>query len=439
MSRVGAGVMSRVGAGVMSRVGAGVIVERAMARLPLDFVRGHFPGLGQGWALFDNAGGSLALEGVAAAVAEHLRHSAVQLGASYAISRRASERVAAGVAAVARLVGASPREAVLGPSTTQLLQNLARALAPRLGPGDEIVITDCDHEANRSPWARLAARGVVVREWRLDRASLALRLEDLEPLMTPRTRLVCFPHVSNLLGTVHPVADFARFVRERGALSCVDGVAYAPHRLVDVAALGVDFYAFSTYKVYGPHLGALYVRDARWAELDNVNHDFFGPDAVPYKLQPGGVNHELVASLAAVEAYLLALAEAVGAPAGAPARERLALAFDAVAGHEEALAGRFLAGLARLPGARVWGEAGPSRARRVPTFAFTFEGRRSPDVVARVDEARVAIRHGDFYAPRLVERLGLGPQGGVVRASMVHYNTEAEVDRLLEALEAATR
>lgn len=411
-----------------------------MAPLPLDFVRGHFPGLGQGWALFDNAGGSLALEGVASAVAEHLRLSGVQVGASYAISRRATDRVAAGAAAIARLIGASgPREVVLGPSTTQLLQNLSRALSPRLGAGDEIVVTDCDHEANRSPWARLAERGVVVREWRLDRASLALRLDDLEPLMTPRTRLVCWPHVSNLLGTLHPVADVARFVRERGALSCVDGVAFAPHRLVDVEALGIDFYAFSTYKVYGPHLGALYVREGRWAEVDNVNHDFFGPDSVPYKLQPGGANHELASSLVAVEAYLLGLAGALGAPPEAPARERLALAFAAITEHEEALSARFLAGLAGLRGARVWGEPGPSRARRVPTFSFTFEGRRSPDVVARVDEAHVAIRFGDFYAPRLVERLGVGPQGGVVRASMVHYNTEAEVDRLLEALEAASR
>ncbi len=407
---------------------------------PLEFARGHFPGLGQGWALFDNAGGSLALEGVAAAVAEHLRHSAVQLGASYELSRRATERVARGVASVARLMGAAdPREVVIGPSTTQLLQNLARSLGGRFGPGDEVIVTDCDHEANRSPFRRLSELGVVVREWRLDRASLALRLEDLEPLMTPHTRLVCLPHVSNLLGTLHPVAEVARFVRGRGALSCVDGVAYAPHRLIDVEALGVDFYAFSLYKVYGPHLGALYVRGERWAELDNVNHNFFGPDAVPYKLQPGGVNHELTSALGEIEAYLLALAGEAGAPFEVAGRERLAHAFGAIARHEESLAARFLAGLAGLPGVRVWGEPGPDRARRVPTFAFTFEGRRSPDVVARVDEARVAVRHGDFYAPRLIEALGLGPQGGVVRASMVHYNSEAEVDRLLEALAGATR
>ncbi|HEU4538761.1 MAG TPA: aminotransferase class V-fold PLP-dependent enzyme [Polyangiaceae bacterium] len=410
-----------------------------MTRLPLDFVRSHFPGLHQGWALFDNAGGSVALEGVAAAVAEHLRLSAVQVGASYELSRRAGARVAAGVASVARLAGAAESEVVIGASTTQLLQNLARALGPRLEPGDEVVVTDCDHEANRSPWRRLEARGVVVREWRLDRGSHALRLDDLAPLMSPRTRLVCFPHVSNLLGTLHPVADFARFVRERGALSCVDGVAYAPHRRLDVAALGADFYAFSLYKVYGPHLAALCLRGEHWARLDNVNHDFFGPDAVPYKLQPGGPNHELTSGLVAVEGYLLGLAAELGAPPDATARERLSFAFDAIAEHEEALAARFLEGLGRLRGARVWGEPGPARARRVPTFALSFEGRRSPDVVARVDEARVAIRHGDFYAPRLVEALGLGPQGGVVRASMVHYNTEAEVDRLLEALEAATR
>jgi cysteine desulfurase family protein (TIGR01976 family) len=411
-----------------------------MTRLPLDFVRGHFPGLNQGWALFDNAGGSVALEGVVLAVADHLRHSAVQVGASYAISRRATERVAAGVASVARLFGASgPREAVVGPSTTQLLQNLAKGLAKRFAPGDEVIVTDCDHEANGTPFRRLAERGVVVREWRVDRDSLALRLEDLEPLMSPRTRLVCFPHVSNLLGTLHPVAEFARFVRERGALSCVDGVAYAPHRLIDVGAWGVDFYAFSLYKVYGPHLAALYVRDALWAELENVNHDFFGPDSIPYKAQPGGVNHELTSSLVAIEGYLLALAAELGAPADAPVRERLAAAFEAMAEHEEALAARFLAGLGRLPGVRVWGETTPARAKRVPTFALTFEGLASPDVVARVDEAHVAIRYGDFYAPRLVKSLGVGPSGGVVRASMVHYNTEAEVDRLLEALEAATR
>jgi cysteine desulfurase family protein (TIGR01976 family) len=411
-----------------------------MTSLPIDFVRDQFPGLDQGWALFDNAGGSLALEGVAAAVAEHLRRTPVQLGASYELSRRASARVAEGAASVARLLGAAgPREVVLGPSTTQLVQNLARALAPSLAPGDEVVVTDCDHEANVSPWRRLAARGVTVREWRLDRDALALRLEALEPLMSPRTRLVCFPHASNLLGTPHPAADFARFVRERGALSCVDGVAYAPHRLLDVAAWGVDFYAFSLYKVYGPHLAALYVRGDLWPRLANVNHDFFGPADVPYKLQPGGPNHELAASLPAVEAYLLALAGAAGAPPDAPPRDRLARAFDAVAAHEEALAGRFLAGLASLKGARLWGDPSPSRARRVPTFSLTFDGRRSPDVVERVDRARVAVRHGDFYAPRLVAALGLGPAGGVVRASMVHYNTAAEVDRLLEALDLATR
>jgi cysteine desulfurase family protein (TIGR01976 family) len=410
-----------------------------MTRLPLDYVRSQFPGLHQGWALFDNAGGSVALEGVAAAVAEHLRLSAVQVGASYELSRRASGRVAAGVASVARLAGAAESEVVIGASTTQLLQNLARALGPRFQPGDEIVVTDCDHEANRSPWRRLAERGVVVREWRLDPASLALRLDDLEPLMSPRTRLVCFSHVSNLLGTLHPVDAFARFVRERGALSCVDGVAYAPHRLLDVAAFGTDFYAFSLYKVYGPHLAALCLRGEHWGRLDNINHDFFAPDAVPYKLQPGGPNHELTSGLVAVEAYLLGLAAELGAPSDATVRERLTLAFDAMAEHEEALSARFLEGLGRLRGVRVWGEPGPARARRVPTFALSFEGRRSPDVVARVDEAHVALRHGDFYAPRLVEALGLGPQGGIVRASMVHYNSEAEVDRLLEALESATR
>ena len=405
--------------------------------LDLDFVRSRFSGLATSWALFDNAGGSQVLDACVERVAEHARSAFVQLGASYELSRLAVRRIDEATAALGVLAGArDPREVVLGSSTSQLLLNLSLALEAVLEPGDEIVVTDCDHEANLTPWLRLERRGVKLRWWRTNRDSLRLEAADLEALLGERTRLVAFTAASNLIGTIHPVAELAAVARRAGAWTCVDAVALAPHRLLDAAGWDVDFLAFSTYKVYGPHQAVLVGRLERLEALPGPNH-FFLQDEVPYKMQPGGVNHELAHALGAVPEYLAELGERTGAPAEAPLRERLGAAFDAIAEHEEALSERLLSALRDRPGLRILGEAVADRARRVPTISFSVEGRHASEIPPRLDERCVAVRWGDFYARRLVEALGLEEQGGVVRVSAVHYNTLEEADRFAEALDAA--
>jgi cysteine desulfurase family protein (TIGR01976 family) len=406
--------------------------------LDLDFARARFPALAGGWVFLDNAGGSQVLASVADRVRDYLLTSSVQVGASYEPSRLAAERIAAAARACALLVNAADSsEVVLGPSTTQLLQNLARAFRERIGPGDEIVVTNADHEANVTPWLRLAEeRGATVRFWRADPATAGLDLAGLAPLMTARTRLVCFPHVSNVVGTVHPVAEIARFVHQRGALVCVDGVAYAPHRAVDVRALDADFYVFSLYKVFGPHQGLLYGRRDLLLDLANVNHVFVPKDALPYKLLPGNLNYELAHGVPAIVEYLEELGRRAGAASDdATARERIEAAFAAIARHEESLTAPLLEYLAGKPGVRLLGDPAPGRAGRIATVAFSVEGRSSAEIPAAVDPFRIGIRYGDFHARRLIEDLGLAERGGIVRISMAHYNTPEEMERLIAALE----
>jgi cysteine desulfurase family protein (TIGR01976 family) len=402
--------------------------------LDVDHVRSWFPALATPWALFDNAGGSVPVRGVVERVARYMSTHQVQLGATYAQSRDAAAAVADGRRAAERLVGADEGEVVLGPSTTVLVQHLAAALRPLWRAGDEVVVTNLDHEANIGPWRALAASGIVVREWRFRPETLTLELADLEALLSPRTRLVAFTHVSNVVGTLHDVAAITQRVRAAGALSCVDGVAFAPHRHVDVQALGADFYLVSLYKVFGPHVGLMYGRHDALRAGRSRNHFFLGEDTLPYKYEPGGVCHELVASLAGITEYLDDLdARHFAQPASPPSR--LARTFELCAAHEESLVAPLLTFLAERRGVRVLGEPSASRARRVPTVAFTLDGVDSAAIPVALDERQVAVRYGHFYAYRALDALGLLPTNGVVRVSMLHPNTHAEVARLIEALD----
>jgi cysteine desulfurase family protein (TIGR01976 family) len=398
--------------------------------LDLAYVRSQFPALADGFAYFDNAGGSLVLRGVAERIADYLLTTSVQTGASYEHSRRASERLLASRTAIARLVNAArPEEIVLGPSTTVLCQWLARAMQGRLRPGDEVVVTNFDHESNIGPWRALEAQGVVIREWTIDRDSLEIDLDALDRLMSDRTRLVAVTHASNILGTINPIREIARRVHARGAEIVVDAVAYAPHRAVDVADLDVDYYVFSFYKTYGPHFAVMYGRYEKLLELDGLYHYFYGRDKVPMKLEPGNTNYELAWGSAGIVDYLDALGGGTG--------DRAAIegAFVAIAAHEARLGERLLSYLRERNDVRVIGRRDSAQERRVPTIAFKVEGRDAAEIVRGVDADRIGIRFGDFHSRRLIEQLGLADRNGVVRVSMVHYNTLEEVDRLVASLD----
>lgn len=398
--------------------------------LDIDFVRSQFPSLGSGWGYFDNAGGSQVLRSVADRVSDYLLTSNVQTGASYAPSVVAGERLALARSRIAMLVGAAqPEEIVFGPSTTVLVRFLATAMASQFIAGDEIVVTNFDHESNIGPWLTLKERGVIFRMWEIDPETLMPDLDDLEKLMTARTKLVCVTHASNLLGSINPIRQIADFVHARGALICVDGVAFAPHRAIDVQDLDVDYYVFSFYKTYGPHYAVMYGRHALLLELDGLYHYFYGKEKTPGKLEPGNPCYELAWGAAGIVDYFEALGQGSG-------RASIEQAFEDISAHEADIGERLLSWLRSRNGVRIVGHRGAQASLRVPTISFTVDDRVPQDIVALVDDARIGVRHGDFHSRRLAEALGLSP-AGVIRVSMVHYNTLDEVDRLIGALDRA--
>jgi cysteine desulfurase family protein (TIGR01976 family) len=398
--------------------------------LDLGFARAQFPALSDGWAYFDNAGGSIVLKTVADRVHDYLLTSSVQTGASYAPSQLASERLAEARARMALFINARrPEEVVFGPSTTIMARFLATAMASQFSPGDEVVVTNFDHESNIGPWMILKDRGVVFRTWEIDKPTLTPRLDDLERVMSARTRLVCVTHVSNILGSINPIRQIADLVHDRGARLCVDGVAFAPHRALDMQALDADFYLFSLYKSYGPHLSVMYGKYDLLAELDGLYHYFYGKDKVPGKLEPGNPNYELAWGSAAIIDYVEALGKGGG-------RAAIESGFNAIADHEAQLCEQFLSWLRGKNGITIVGDRTSAKDARVPTISFTVDGKDPGSIVSCVDNARIGIRHGDFHSRRLSEALGLSPDG-VLRVSMVHYNSADEVDRLIDALEKA--
>lgn len=407
-----------------------------MVDLNLDFLRDTFPALGKGQVYLDNAGGSQVARHVADRMTEYLFTANVQHGASYPASVRAGQMVDLGRAALATLLRAQrPQEVVMGATSTQLLGQLSQALVQNWAPGDEVIVTNFDHEANIGPWSKLETHGIVVREWKMRDGAHVPDLDDLRGLLSERTRLVAVTHASNIYGTINDVAAIADIVRAAGALTCVDGVAYAPHRAVDVQALGVDFYVISVYKTYGAHFSALYGRYDALLAAGNINHRFFSREKVPQKLEPGNANYELAYSCLGVIDYLEAFAQAHGI--NSKGRDAVEAAFGLIADHEEILAERLLSYLRGRSDVTIIGAPQADRAVRVPTISFVIHGRKSRDIVEAVDPTGIGIRFGDFYSRGLVDDLALGNPDGVIRVSAVHYNTLAEIDALIAALEAA--
>ncbi len=401
-------------------------------------LRPEFPALaleqdGRPVVFLDGPGGTQVPQRVIDAVAGYYRESNANHGGAFATSARSDAIVEEAHAAVADLLGASsPAEVKFGQNMTSLTFALSRSIARVLRPGDEVVISRLDHEANRGPWIAAAAdAGATVREIAIDPATCTLDLATLDAALSERTRLVAVGYASNATGTVNPVAEIVRRARSVGAWTFVDAVHYAPHGPLDVDALGCDFLACSAYKFFGPHLGILWGRADLLAELP------------AYKVRPaddrwetGTQNHEGIAgTLAAVE-YLGGVGDRFGDVAPATSRrERLVAGMRAIEAYERELSVHLLDGLAAIPGLHLHGLADPGRvAERTPTFAVTLDG-WTPRVLAEaLGERGIFAWDGDFYATTLIEDLGLAPSGGVVRLGLVHYTTPAEVDRLLATL-----
>ncbi len=416
----------------------------ALTPAELCTIRAQFPALQNPaqCVFLDNAGGSQVLGRVADNIHHYLLNTSVQLGASYATSVTASARVLAARRSVAELIhAANDQEVVMGGSSTGLMFLLIQAILPSIKAGDEIIITDTDHEANIGAWKRLAQAGAVIKVWNIDHQSLQLELAQLDTLLSPRTTWLAMTHASNILGTINPVAEVARRVHAVGGRVCIDGVAYAPHRLVDVQASGADIYVFSFYKVYGPHYAVLWGKHEVLLGLANLNHFFIQADDLPYKLQPGNVNFELSYACMGIGDYLVAMGEQFNAKLDdsnqATRRQLMQTAFDHFEAHENLLAEKLLAFLRSKPAVRIIGmkHVHENGYARVPTISFVVQDTLSETIVQHIDQFNIGIRFGDFYASHLIKTLDLEKHGGVVRVSMVHYNTTEEIDLLITHLD----
>ncbi|WP_299152901.1 cysteine desulfurase-like protein [uncultured Christiangramia sp.] len=401
--------------------------------IDIKFVREQFPALERDFVFMDNAGGSQVLKQVTNKITEYLLHSNVQLGASYAVSQEAGDRLKASTQVVSELINASrPEEIVMGSSTTMLMRILSLSISKNWVKGDEIIVTNTDHEANVSPWTDLEQSGFKVKSWQINPESLELDIKDLEHLLTDKTRLVAVTHASNVLGTINPVKQYAEIVHKAGALICVDGVAYAPHRKVDVQELDVDFYTFSWYKTYGPHLAMMYGKYDLLKELESINHYFIDKNAVPYKLQPGNFNFELTYAVSGITDYYAELHDHHFEGKDLQFKEKLNKTYELISTHEEKLATRLLDYLNSVSEIKIIGQPSAAAEKRVPTISFLHQNFRSNEIVEAVDPHNIGIRFGDFYAKKLIQDLQLEDNNGVVRVSLVHYNTLEEVDKLIE-------
>ena len=393
-------------------------------------IRAHFPSLASGFAFLDNAGGSQVPGEVIDAIADHFRTSCAQTGGSYPASMSAKRTVEDAHTFIAEFMNAGEAGGVtLGASSTALVHILANAFGEIIQPGDEIIVAETNHEANATPWYRLERFGLKIISWPVDLESFTCELAALKHLLSPRTRVVAFPHVSNITGLIADVPSIAAVVRAAGAVSVCDGVAYAPHRAIDVQALGCDFYYYSTYKVYGPHLGAMFGRRDAWAALTGPNHGFIPKDAFPAKWDPGSVSHEGCAGLVALKSYLGFLTGETYA-----GRATIERALAAMAELEQAPHERLYAYLADRPKLRI---VGPQKfsPNAVGTLSFCHAMRPSAEIAAAVSARGLGIKHGHFYSVRLLRALGIEPEDGVTRVSLVHYNTVEEIARLAAVLD----
>jgi cysteine desulfurase family protein (TIGR01976 family) len=354
----------------------------------------------------------------------------VQLGAPYGLSRYCSQIVQQAHDDTRLLMnGDGCGEVVLGHSTSWLLRMLADCYAETIQPGDEIVVAESGHEANIGPWLRLERQGAKIRWWRVDSETGSATLDGLEAVLSERTKLVTFAHVSNLVGEVVDLKAVTDAAHAVGARVIADGVAFAPHRVIDVKAWDVDWYVYSAYKVYGPHVAALYGRHDAFAELEGPNHFFVPKNEVPYKFELGGVPHEACAGLVALRDYIRFLSASATYDRGAVTR-----AFDVMEALEHPLQERLVAWVRAQPRLRLIGPvtAGPER---VATVSFVHESKSSKSLSLVANREDIGIRFGHMYAHRLCVALGLEPEDGVVRVSCVHYNSPAEIERLIEVLE----
>ncbi len=425
------------------------------AELDLRWVRSQFPALaqtvnGHPGVFLDGPGGTQVPQRVIDAIADYLRRDNANTGGAYATSRNTDARLAEARAAMADFLNCGANEIVFGPNMTTLTYEMSRAIGRDLGPGDEILVTRLDHDANVSPWLALAEqgkeKGVTIRWAEIHEEDCTLDLADLASKINDRTKLVAVGYASNAVGTINPVKEIVRLAHAAGALAYIDAVHYGPHGLIDVAALDCDFLVCSTYKFFGPHMGVLF---GKREHLQRLRPYKVRPltEAIPNRWEWGTLNHECIAGITACVEYLADLGRRahphISRRQAATRRAAIVAAFEAIRHYEHGLMERLIAGLARIPKLKLYGITNPARfAERCPTLALRVvdqSANQAADQTPLTLATKLAERgfftwDGNYYALNLTERLDVEKFGGFLRVGLVHYNTVEEVDRLLVAL-----
>ena len=408
--------------------------------LDLDFIQKQFPECSDypEVVFCSNAGGSFVARPVLDLFDQYNSHTRVQPYSAFTPSHEAGEAMDAAFAGWAQALNSGLDELTLGPSTSMNVYVMAQAVGANWQPGDEIIVTQQDHEANIGAWRRKAEeKQVTIREWAIDPETGLLNPDDLDDLLNENTRWLFFTHCSNVVGTVNPVADIVRKVRlQSAARVCVDAVSYAPHQICDMKALGVDMYLFSLYKVFGPHQGVLYVNSDLSEELQGQGH-YFNREDIRKRYNPAGPQHSQIAACKGVLDYFDAVHLHHGGDADASPVQKMQAVSRLISAQERSLAEPIVAWLDESPAVRLLGKPHCADGDRVATMAFKPLHKTAAAVTTAMQQDGIGTEHGDFYAPRALEAMGIETTDGVVRISLVHYNTEAHVQRILTALDRA--
>jgi cysteine desulfurase family protein (TIGR01976 family) len=410
----------------------------AVNALDVSWVRAQFPSLqtqvnGQPAAFMDGPAGTQVPTQVMHAIQSYLMSANANTGGAFLTSRRTDEMLLAARSAMADFFHCERDEVVFGPNMTTITFSISRAIGRNLNPGDEILLTTLDHDANFSPWKALEEKGVVIRQADIREEDCTLNLDDLKAKLSDRTKLVAVGYASNAVGSINPVAEISRLAHAVRALVYIDAVHYAPHGLIDVKELDCDFLVCSPYKFFGPHMGALY---GKRQHLQNFRPYKVRPctDRAPDCWESGTQTHELIAGIAAAVEYMAAVGRHSD-PSVTTRRAALAAAYHTTVVHERRLISRLIEGLQAIPGVHIYGITDPKRFdERCSTLSLRI-GNHSPTAIASfLGQRGIFTWDGSFYALNLTERLGVESQGGLLRIGLVHYNTMEEVERLIFAL-----
>ena len=406
-------------------------------KLDIDYVRSQFPAfkdpLSKDWSFFENAGGSYVPKNVIDKLTEFMTATKVQPYAEYPMSKIAGENMDRATELFAKMINAKNNEILIGGSTSINLYVLSNALKDLISPGDEVIVTNQDHEANISPWRRLKDYGAKIIEWKFNLNDHELKISDLKKLISPKTKILAVTHCSNIVGSVNNLKKISNIAHKNNIIVIGDGVSYAPHGFPNVKELDVDFYTFSLYKTYGPHLALLYGKEGILKNLPNQNHEFL-KGQYPYTINPGGPNHEELVSLIGIYDYFENLYNHHFDNTKISILEKIEKINNLISMHEEEIANPILNYIHERKDFNLIGKNKITNKNRAPTISFYSNNKSSKEISNNLLKFNIATRNDNFYAWRCLKYLGIDVDDGVVRLSMTHYNNYIDTEKVIKAL-----